>query len=161
MVHFSLIAFPPLYFPLLSSSFLLGVFMWNKLLNSCSSLSAFTCALPQWDALLHPLICHVILIPTRLMFPLSHCKTRPTSALFSFYFSPPFLSCLLSFSFFPHSSWLCSPLSSSSCFSQSSSLSPLPNPCLHLNLPSQPSPSNNSVMVELVRRAPSYQLLWF
>lgn len=46
-----------------------GVFMWNKLLNSCSSLSSVTCVLPQWDALVHCLICHVILIPKHLIYP--------------------------------------------------------------------------------------------
>ena len=96
-------------------SFLLGVFMWNNLLNSCSSLSAVTCAPPRWDAWVHPLICHVILIPARLIFP-----TYPTvrQALL-----PPVLFSLHSHFSSPFSSHA----SSRSCISSLISITSLPN----------------------------------
>lgn len=153
-------AFPPPYFPLLRSSFLLGVFTQNKLLNSCSSLSEFTCVLPQWDALVHPFICHVILIPNHLIFPDIPLLDEPHSsaALFSSFLTFPLMSPL--FFLFLSSCLPSPPSNSSTCYFSS----------LHLyllfpNMPLFKSPlptlmSNNSVMVELVCRAPSYQLLW-
>lgn len=79
-------------------------------------------------------------------------KPNFNSVLVYFHFSSPFLSCILFlfsvYFFFP----LLSPHSHAF---TSSSPYPLPNLCLYLNPPSQLSPPNNSVMVELVCRAPS------
>lgn len=135
--HFlpSFLSLPP--FSSLLILFSTEVFMWNKLLNSCSSLSAVTCVLPH---LVHPLICHVILISTRLIFPLYPTVRRAPLHLyapflfFSFLFTFPYVSLSPLFStlasplfvllFNPHLCLLCS----RPCLHLKSPLSPLHNP---------------------------------
>lgn len=103
--------------------FSLEVSMWNKLLTAALLCLRVLCAPPQRDASVQRLIRRVILSPPCLM---SHCKTSPTTILFSFIWllTTPFL--LLSLSPLPLPSTRC--LCLISCH----------HPCLYSNPTSRP-----------------------
>lgn len=122
--------------PSLLILFSAGVFMWNKLLNSCSCVHLCAASLSSsldLSCYPHPNLPHIA--------TLSHCYTSLTSLSSSFLFTFPYIYPLFPL-FFPTlaSFVLSSHLLSSPCIlSQSSSLSSLPKPMPSFKvIPSRP-----------------------